>query len=173
MDQQRPTRGRRDFDSFFVEEFPAIVRAAWFVVLDADLAHEVTQEAFCRALQRWHRISGYDRPGAWVRTVAIRLAVRSRDRRRREVELTDVSASSVGSASVGDDPGLASSINHDLAAALRALPPQQRAAAVLRYLYDLDVGEVAAALGCKPSTARVHLHRARKALGDLMGAHAS
>lgn len=165
MDQQRPRT--RDFDTFFVEEFPAIVRAAWFVVLDTDLARDVAQEAFCRALQRWPRISGYDRPGAWVRTVAIRLAVRSRERRRREVELTDASHGAVGSI---DDHGL---LAGDLVAALRLLPPQQRAAAVLRYLYDLDVGEVAAALRCKPSTARVHLHRARKALGDLLGAHAS
>ncbi|MGH9211075.1 MAG: sigma-70 family RNA polymerase sigma factor [Acidimicrobiales bacterium] len=161
MDQQRPQS--RDFDSFFVDEFPAIVRAAWFVVLDTDLAHDVAQEAFCRALQRWHRISRYDRPGAWVRMVAIRIALRSRDRRRREVELTDATVGSI------DDHGLTSG---DLESALRSLPRQQRAAAVLRYLYDLDITDVADALRCKPSTARVHLHRARKALGDLLGVQA-
>jgi RNA polymerase sigma-70 factor (ECF subfamily) len=150
----------RDFDSFFTQEFSGIARAAWFVVLDTDSALEVTQEAFCRAFQRWPRLSTYERPGAWVRTVAIRLAVRSRDRRRREVPLTDAS---IGSAAPPHQDGGA------LETALRQLPRQQRAAAVLRYQCDLDIDEVAAALGCKPATARVHLHRARARLGELLG----
>lgn len=57
------------------------------MVLDVGIAREVAQEAFCRALQRWDRISTYEQPAAWVRTVAVRPAVRSRDRRRREAVL--------------------------------------------------------------------------------------
>lgn len=155
-----------DFDRFFADEFPAIARATWFVVLDDGIATEVTQEAFCRALQRWSRVAHYERPGAWVRTVAIRLALRHRDRRRREAALTDAAlpASPVGL----DDAVIAST---ELKAALATLPAQQRAAIVLHYLCDLDAVEVAAAIGCKPGTARVHLHRGRQALANRLGAH--
>ena len=66
------------------------MRAAWFVVLDTEVAKEIAQEAFCRALQRWDRIGRYDRPGAWVRTVANRLAVRSRDSIVVEAALQDL-----------------------------------------------------------------------------------
>ena len=38
-----------------------------FIVLDVEIAREVAHEAFCRALERWDRISGYERPGAWVK----------------------------------------------------------------------------------------------------------
>jgi RNA polymerase sigma-70 factor (ECF subfamily) len=160
-----------DFDGFFTVEFPAIARAAWFVVLDVDVAREIAQEAFCRALERWERISGYDKPGAWVRTVAIRLAVRTRDKRRRETILTEVTAGQTGGGGEvdADLEGMALD-NADLEAALRTLPRQQRAALVLRYLCDLDIDELAAAMGCKPSTARVHLHRGRQALGQMLGA---
>ena len=51
------------------------------------------------------------------------------------------------------------------------VPRQQRAAMVLRYLCDLDIDEIAQALGCKPATARVHLHRARRTVGQQLGAH--
>jgi RNA polymerase sigma-70 factor (ECF subfamily) len=44
----------------------------------------------------------------------------------------------------------------------------QRAAVVLHYLEDLPTDEVARALGCRPATARVHLHRARIRLGELL-----
>jgi RNA polymerase sigma-70 factor (ECF subfamily) len=166
----------RDFDGFFAVEYPSIARAAWFVVLDTEVAKEIAQEAFCRALQRWDRISGYERPGAWVRTVAIRLALRSRDRRRRELVLTEVNASYAdragrpGGHDGHDDLAVPALENADLEAALRTLPRQQRAAVTLRYLCDLDIDELAAAIGCKPSTARVHLHRGRHALGELLGA---
>ena len=164
-----------DFDGFFAVEFPVIARAAWFVVLDTEVAKEIAQEAFCRALQRWDRISGYERPGAWVRTVAIRLALRSRDRRRRELVLTEVNASHADHAGRPqghdgyDDTVVPALDNADLEAALRMLPRQQRAAVTLRYLCDLDIDEMAAAIGCKPSTARVHLHRGRHALGQILG----
>lgn len=155
-----------DFDRFFAEEFPTIARATWFVVLDEGTAHEITQEAFCRALQRWDRVCHLERPAAWVRTVAIRLAIRSRDRRRREAALTD--AVLIPSATTDLD---SVAVATELPAALAALPRHQRAAVVLRYLCDLDVAEVAAAIGCKPATARVHLHRGRQALADRLGAH--
>jgi RNA polymerase sigma-70 factor (ECF subfamily) len=157
-----------DFDGFFAVEFPAIARAAWFVVLDVDTAREIAQEAFTRALQRWDRISQYDKPGAWVRTVAIRLAVRSRDKRRRETVLTEVTAGEAFAVGGFEHEGPALD-RTDLETALRTLPRQQRAAVVLRYLCDLDIDELAAAIDCSPSTARVHLHRGRQALGQLLG----
>jgi RNA polymerase sigma factor (sigma-70 family) len=49
-----------------------------------------------------------------------------------------------------------------------ALPPQQRAAVVLRYYEDLDYPEIAAILGIAEPTVRSHVHRALTALrGEL------
>jgi RNA polymerase sigma-70 factor (ECF subfamily) len=39
----------------------------------------------------------------------------------------------------------------------------------LFYLEDRPVGDVAELLGCTETTAKVHLHRARKRLGELLG----
>jgi DNA-directed RNA polymerase specialized sigma24 family protein len=39
---------------------------------------------------------------------------------------------------------------------------------VLFYLHDLTTEEVADVLGCRPATARVHLHHARTALAKLL-----
>lgn len=156
------TRSTLDFDGFYANEYQAIARAAWFVVLDIQMANDIAQEAFCRALQRWDRVEGYERPGAWVRTVAIRLALRARERRRRETVLVDVAVA---------DTEAASELSADLAGALRGLPRQQRAAVVLHYLCDLSVEQLAEVMGCRAVTARVHLHRARKALGEQLGYH--
>ena len=57
----------------------------------------------------------------------------------------------------------------NVAAALRRLTPNQRAAVVLRHVLDLDVDEVARRMGTAQATVRVHLHRGRKRLRELLG----
>lgn len=53
-------------------------------------------------------------------------------------------------------------------AALGALPARERAAAVLRYQFDLSTTEIAAALNCSPGSARVYLSRAYRKLADVI-----
>ena len=53
-------------------------------------------------------------------------------------------------------------------AALRQLSPNQRAAIVLRFEADLPIDEVAKRMGAAAPTVRVHLHRARKRLRELL-----
>ena len=69
---ERPDSVRDLFDA----EYGAIVRLATLITGDLAAAEDIAQEVFARALSRWSRIASYDRPGAWLRRVAIRLAVR-------------------------------------------------------------------------------------------------
>ena len=150
-------RVERTFEEFFADEYPAQVRTAFVVLGDAELARETVQEAFARAFARWARIKDYDRPGAWVRLVTVRLALRTRDRRTRELkELDDVG---VADPSFRDDA---------VVKAVLALPRSQRAVVALHYLCDWSIDEVARAMGVRPATVRVHLHRARLTLAELL-----
>jgi RNA polymerase sigma factor (sigma-70 family) len=148
------------FDDVFYVEFRSVARTVFLICHDHDRAEDITQDAFVELLRRWERVSNYERPGAWVRRVAIQLAIRShrRDRRRwRAEQAVDVPA----------QPPL-TDVDIDLVRAVRELPAQQRAAVVLFYFEDLPIGEIADLLGCSPATTRVHLHRARVRLGRLL-----
>lgn len=151
-----PTPG---FDELFVAEFPAVERTVFLIVHDREVAKEVTQEAFLALLRAWRKVSRYDRPGAWVRRVAIRLAMRALKRRDHN---------SIAERRASEPPGPVSERDLDVWEAIRALPARQRATVVLFYLEDRPVGEVAELLGCSPQTARVHLYRARQHLGELL-----
>jgi RNA polymerase sigma-70 factor (ECF subfamily) len=48
------------------------------------------------------------------------------------------------------------------------LPRNQRLAIMLHYVDDLAVTDVASAMGCAEATVRVHLHRGRRRLAELM-----
>jgi RNA polymerase sigma-70 factor (ECF subfamily) len=153
MDDERPETVRELFDA----EYGPMVRLATLITGDVASAEDVVQEAFARALARWHRIRTYDRPGAWVRRVTIRLAVRDRTRRQRELV-----------APVADQPRAEPAPDPDLLDALRTLPAKQRAALVLFYFEGIPSEEIATLLGVAPSTARSLLHRGRATLAHRL-----
>lgn len=155
------TRALDGFDQLFAEEYDAVVSAAYQVTGHRAIATEVTQDAFAEGFARWRKVNRYDRPGAWVRRVAIRNAVKVRDRDRRRIELMVEAAADL-------PPRQDHGLTLDLELALDTLSPHQRAMVVLHYFEDLPVDEAAAVLGYKPATASVHLHRARGRLATAL-----
>ncbi len=153
VDGLRPT-----FEDAFRADYPGIVRVISPIVGSVADAEAVAQDAFVKAFTRWRRIGQYDRPGAWIRRVAIRDAVRFAERGRR-------APSNPPHCSDPDDAVVA---RIDLARALTRLSPKQRACVVLHHLADWPTSDVADALGCNEATVRVHLHRARGALALLL-----
>ncbi len=146
---------------FFRAEFPSVVRTACLILQDQGRAEEVAQDAFMRLYLHWKKVSRYERPDAWVRRVAIRLATRvaRRDRRR---PLLESGARTVGTDDVsGADP--------DLTRAVAELPMRQRVAVVLFYLEDRPLPEVAHVLDCSTGAAKTLLHRARVSLARRLG----
>jgi RNA polymerase sigma factor (sigma-70 family) len=151
------------YTRLFDAEYPHVRRTIHVLLGNAAAAEDITQDAFVQALLHWSKVSRYDRPDAWVRRVAIRLAVRhlKRERRRHVVES--------GADTVQEGAAAGSSADPDLAAAIRDLPPKQRAVLVLFYFEDRPMKEIAQLLGISESTGFVHLHRARTRLGNLLG----
>ncbi len=149
-----------EFDWWFRASYSSIARTAFLVVGDRGHAEDITQDAFAKMLQHWSSVRGYERPDAWVRRVAIRMAVKQakRDRMRRERErLVEVREHPI----VLPDPDVARSVGQ--------LSPMQRAVVVLFYWEDQSVFDIAHALEVSESTVKQHLFRARSRLADLLG----
>lgn len=133
------------------------------MVGDRELARDLAQEAFIRQHRKWSTISKFDKPGAWVRKVAMRLAFKSSRKRFWHQSIDE--AQNVVTSEQPPEVAL------DVRAAVLQLPPQQRAAVVLHYYRDLPVLAVADAIGCSESTAKSHLQRARGRLAELLVAY--
>lgn len=149
----------RDYSHLFDAEFGLVRRTVYVMTGNTAVAEDITQDAFVQLLLHWTKVSRYERPDAWVRRVAIRLAVRhlKREGHRQQLESSLLPARDAAPADL------------DLHAAVRRLPPKQRAVLVLFYLEDRPMKEVAATLGMSESTGFVHLHRARRRLASLLG----
>jgi RNA polymerase sigma-70 factor (ECF subfamily) len=149
---------RLEYEWFFRAAYPRIRRTVISILRNPESAEDVTQDAFLKLLQHWPKVKSLDQPDAWVRRVAIRLAVRyaKREAGRRSVE-TD------------NGPTPAREPDVDLDRAIAILSPMQRAAVVMYYLDDQQVAEIARVLVVSESTVKQHLYRARSRLAVVLG----
>ena len=106
-------------------------------------AEDAFQETFLRALRAYDRLAHGEHLRAWVLTIATRVAI---DAHRRAGEPTDELPELEH---VDGRPA-----HEELAFLTDDLPPTERAAVVLRYGYDLDYAQIAAALDSSADAAR-------------------
>jgi RNA polymerase sigma-70 factor (ECF subfamily) len=162
---QPPGAAPPGFDDLYAAHFTGVVTQLYAYFGDLAEAQDVSQEAFCRAWQRWSTVGRYDDPVAWVRRVAWRLAV-SRWRRVRSALLH------ARTHRPEDVPEL-DGVRVDLVRALATLPPDQRRAVVLHHMVGLSTNEIAADAGVAPVTVRSWLHRGRAALRGRLALNGS
>ncbi len=142
----RASSGLETFRDVYESHSRSLLRLAFLLTGSADTSQDVVHDVFARV---GHRLAGIEDPVPYLRRCVIN-EVRSRHRRsvlaQRHARDGDVDAV--------DDHELA-----ELRDVLLRLPTRQRAAIVLRYLYQLPETDIADALGCRPSTVRTLVKR--------------
>ncbi|MFI1169500.1 SigE family RNA polymerase sigma factor [Streptomyces sp. NPDC020801] len=146
-----------EFDAFYAAAFPRLTGQLYAFTGDHGEAQDVVQEAFVRAWCQRQDFFADAAPEAWIRTVAMRLAVSRWRRARRWLELVRFTTPPEHVA--GPEPERTA-----LVAALRRLPEAQRMAVVLHHLCDLSVEQVASETGVPVGTVKTRLSRGRAAL---------
>lgn len=157
----------------------ALRRHLTATIRDGDAAEDLLQEAFLRVWTRADQWDGRGAVKAWLFRIATNLALnhlRSRRRRREQSleapreagddgEESPLPAWLIDTASLGPEAALEAA---DRAARLRrlvdALPEEKREVFRLVLDADMEVREVAAALGIPEGTVKSRLHHAKKRL---------
>lgn len=155
-------RSRRDEE--FREAFPRLheraYQAAFRLLGDRAAAEDVAQEALTRAYVHWTRLD--ERREGWVVTTAVNIVLDGFRRQRRWDAFRSSRAGTAAATRVADDDAETQRV--DLQRLLAALPRRERQVAVLRYLEDRPVREVADLLGCSTGSVKRHAARAASAL---------
>lgn len=145
-----PPRPRSEWELFYSEQLPRLWRSLYIFTRSTDIASDAAAEAFARSLVAWSQIR---EPVAWVFRVGFRLAAGELKEAGRSAQLTTDEP-------MDPDPDT----RLDVLSALAQLPPAQRASVLLSDYYGFGSRDIASMLGCSPSTARVHIARARRSL---------
>jgi len=130
----------------------------WSAILgysaDPEIANDAVAEAFAQLLRRGTEVRD---PERWAWRAAFRIAAGELKNRRRD-------DGPIPERSYEIEPG-----SVELLRALATLSERQRTAAVLHYIADRPVAEVASILGTTSGTVKVHLSRARHRLREELG----
>jgi RNA polymerase sigma factor (sigma-70 family) len=123
-----------------------------------DLAHDVVQEGFARALRRRRQFAGSGTLDGWVWRIIVRAAI---DARRRPSSYQSDWPSTEAYESDRDP---------ELVAAIRSLPERRRLVVFLRYFADLSYSEIADACSMAEGTVAATLAQAHADIKDALAA---
>tara|TARA_R100000306_G_scaffold40763_1_gene39947 strand:+ start:171 stop:656 length:486 start_codon:yes stop_codon:yes gene_type:complete len=147
------------FREFYASARDRVAEALSATLGDASLGADAADEAMIRAYERWHRLESSSNPSGWAYRVGLNWARRRIGRSGREMLVGAPDERPVWD-------------QHDHSAGLRAmllnLPIDQRSVVVLRYVLDLTVDDIGAALGVPAGTVKSRLHRAHSRLAEIM-----
>ncbi|HZW07428.1 MAG TPA: sigma-70 family RNA polymerase sigma factor [Phycisphaerales bacterium] len=132
-----------------------------------DVAEDVVQEAFVRALSNLHRYDERFRFSTWLFTIAKRLYVNARQRLAPSYDTEAMGAAADRksfAAGEGEETGGHFAASGELQSALGCLSPDQREAVVLFYQLEWSVEQIGEHLEVPVGTVKSHLHRARARL---------
>ncbi|MEV6896013.1 SigE family RNA polymerase sigma factor [Amycolatopsis sp. NPDC051372] len=161
MDQ----RDEDEFAEYFSAKRDAVRRTAYLLCGDWHKADDLAQTAFVALHRRWKKIRDRAATDAYVRKTLVRAVIDESRRPWRREWQTDVLPEPMS-----DTPGLAERVasREDLLAALKEVPPKQRAVLVLRFFEGLDVTAAAKALGCSEGNVKSQTARGLANLREVL-----
>jgi RNA polymerase sigma-70 factor (sigma-E family) len=158
---------RRDttmFSEYVENRSHALLRTAYLMVGDHQLAQDLLQEALIKTFMAWPRLRNHERVDAYVRRTIVTTSISWRRRRSFHERPSDLLPETPAADQVESLETHQVLIGH-----LRGLPPRQRAAIVLRYYEDLSVAQTAEVMGCSPGAVKTHVSIGLGKLRDRLG----
>jgi RNA polymerase sigma-70 factor (ECF subfamily) len=151
-------------EQLFQRHWRRMYRAAYLIVQDAGVAEDVAQEAFLAAIRALDRFDLRRPLGPWLHRIAVNRAIDLVRARELRSEVGGEALERVGPDEQRAIPdrvsaGHGAPLTDQLAAAVGALPLEQRAVVVMRYLLDYTPGEIARALELPRGTVNSRLRR--------------
>jgi len=146
-------RQTRTIEDVYRRRYQSFRGALAGIVGSYELAHDVVQESFARALKSRADFRGDGPLEAWIWKIALRVAFETR-RNASQIELVDAF-----------EPELPQpERDEELAAVLKELSPRRRLVVFLRYVADLDYREIARVCEISEGTVAATLAQAKAAL---------
>jgi RNA polymerase sigma-70 factor, ECF subfamily len=132
---------------------------------DADDAADALQDAMVSAFRRAGSFRGDSAVTTWLHRIVVNACLDLLRRRAARPATSGLAAEAMDALAAGHGPGpVDSDISLDVTAALRTLPPEQRAALVLVDMLGYPVAEAAEVLGVSEGTVKSRCSRGRARL---------
>jgi RNA polymerase sigma-70 factor (ECF subfamily) len=155
---------KEDFDRLYRATYQRVFASLVLILRNPAAAEDAAQEGYLRAFKAWKSWKQEAPAEAWLYRIALNVAFTHR-RRERFYEIGEV-IRRLGRPKESDPTEV---IQPDLVRELRALPPKQAAALVLRHVHGFTNREIAAAVGIPERTVASRLAAAKSRLQARLG----
>jgi len=155
---------KEDFDRLYRATYQRVFASLVLILRNPAAAEDAAQEGYLRAFKAWKSWKQEAPAEAWLYRIAMNVAFTHR-RRERLNEIGEV-IRRLGRPREADPTEV---VQPDLLRELRALPPKQAAALVLRHLHGFTNREIAAAVGIPERTVASRLAAAKSRLRARLG----
>ena len=155
---------KEDFDRLYRTTYQRVFASLVLILRNPAAAEDAAQEGYLRAFRAWKNWKQEAPAEAWLYRIALNVAFTHR-RREQLFQIGEV----LRRLGRPKDPDPTESTQSDLVRELRALPPKQSAALVLRHLHGFTNREIAAAIGIPERTVASRLAAAKTRLRARLG----
>jgi len=150
------------FDALFRRHYEAVRALCARILTGGADGDDSAQETFLRVLRHRATFRGDARFTTWLYRIARNVCMEHLARQARDRTISERWGMEASASTQQEQPA----DTELLAAAMRALAPEQREVLVLCRFHELPFSEIAAILGCTPGAARVRAHRALNSLRE-------
>ena len=159
-----------DYDRWIAPIRERMVNCVWRIVRDPVETEDVIQDVLLHVLKKSDSICRHPNPTALLLRICVNKALdHLRSRNSRRAALDRLSAEPVTRAPTPVQTLAGDEEQTRLLEFLKKLPARESEAITLHVLEELDYPEVANAMGCRQSTVRVLIGRARKRFREAFG----
>lgn len=161
-----------DFQSIVEQHVDFIHNVAYRMMNNAQDAEDITQETFLSAYRSWDSFRGGSSVSTWLYRIAVNACLMRlrKEKRARAVTNTGYSDNDMDVIGQVADPSLSGNpegiainveLRESIEKAIAVLPPDLRAAVILRDVQELSNAEASDALGISIPSLKARLHRGR------------
>jgi RNA polymerase sigma-70 factor (ECF subfamily) len=144
--------------------YDRLYRFLWRLTGAPEVAAELTQEAFVRALERLDSFDGRAGFSSWLHAIALNLWRDTHRRHSREAAALQKQAPAHAAQPGGEQEALAHLEQHEVRRAVQRLPEAQRVAILLFYYEEMSYKEIAAVCHCRTGTVGSWIYHGVRAL---------
>jgi RNA polymerase sigma-70 factor (sigma-E family) len=159
----------RAVTELYSAHYRSLVRLAALLIRDVATAEEVVQDSFVAMHSGWRRLCDSDKALSYLLQSVVN---RSRSVLRHRVVADRTAPEPPADMPNADHGAIVLLERSAVVAALRALPPRQREALVLRYYGDVSEAQIASVMGISRGSVKTHTASAMNALRSILEAKA-
>lgn len=162
------------FRLVYDEVFPILIKVAYHVTYNMDIAEDICQDAFIRFFDKDMVFPSVDDAKYWLIRVTKNLAINQVKKKARETASIDKikQLSPTSNFKDGASELLFQESTESVRRAIFSLPEKYRTVIVLKEYAGLDYKQIGKILKISESNVKVRVHRARKDLESILGREA-